>query len=154
MRDGGGGRGKQVCRTEINQRNEFRICAAPVVQEEGEYGPCQGQYRDNEQDQDVVGGQDIIVDISVDKVGQHAHNGDESDNLEESPKDETDCEEHLDGGEVCMSMWTLCDVDREAIYGRSRSCRSCSTRLARRKWKHAAGSNDNHRVEIACLVAG
>lgn len=118
-----------------------------MVEEQREDGPCQGQYGYDEQDQDVIWGQNVIVDIAVDKVCQHAHNGDESDDFEESPKDETDCEEHLDGGEVCMSMWMLCDVE-EAIDVKSSAFQNHSRRLVSAQvWKHA-GSNDNHRVEI------
>lgn len=87
-----------------------------MIEEEGEDGPCQGQYGYDKQDQDVVGSQNVIVHIAVDKVCQHAHSGDEGDDLEESPKDESDCEKHFDDDEVCMSMWMLCDVE-EAIDG-------------------------------------
>lgn len=91
-------------RTEINQRDELRIVAAPVVEEQGEDSPCQGQHGDDEQNQDVVGSQDIVVDIAIDKVGQHAHRGDEGEDLGESPEDETDCEDHLEPSGAVFSQ--------------------------------------------------
>lgn len=54
----------------------MRIGAAPVVGEEGEDGPGQGQDRHDEQDQNVVGRELVRVDVAVDKVGEHAHDGD------------------------------------------------------------------------------
>lgn len=54
----------------------MRIGAAPVVGEEGEDGPGQGQDGHDEQDQNVVGRELVRVDVAVDKVGEHAHDGD------------------------------------------------------------------------------
>lgn len=89
-------------RTEIYQGHELRVVAAPVVEEECEYGPCQRYDRDNEQHQDVVGRHHVAVDVAVDEVGQHAHNGNEGEDLGESPEDEADCEEHC-GGSCALS---------------------------------------------------
>lgn len=86
--------------TQINKRDESRIGAAPVVGEEGEDGPGEGQDRYYEEYQDVVRSQRVGVDVAVDEVAQHADDGREGDDLHEPPKDEAYGEEdsHLGWG--------------------------------------------------------
>lgn len=66
----------------------MRIGAAPVVGEEGEDGPCEGYHRDDEQNQNVVGRQLVCIDVAIDEIAQHAHDGDEGEDFEEAQKDE------------------------------------------------------------------
>ena len=83
-----------------------------MVEEEGEDSPRKGYHGDDKQDQNVLGHHDIVGDIAVDEVGQHAHYGDEGEDLGESPEDEADCEKHLGSGCPLSSGTLQCSVFR------------------------------------------
>ena len=50
-----------------------------------EDGPGEGYHRDYEEDQDVGGCEEVGVDVLVHEPGQHAHDGDQGDDLEDAP---------------------------------------------------------------------
>ncbi len=62
--------------SQIDESDELGVGAAAMVAEEGEDGPDQGEHRDDEEDQDVFGGDDIVLDVAIDEPRQHAHGGD------------------------------------------------------------------------------
>lgn len=65
-----------------------------MVREEGENGPGEGEDGDDEEDED--GGRSKSVDFceAVDEPGEHAHDGDQSDDLPDPRQDEDECENH------------------------------------------------------------
>jgi len=68
-----------------------------VVGEEGADGPDGTEDGDDEEEEDVGWLEDVGFDIAVHEVCEHAHNGDQSEDLQETPEGEEDCEQHGDG---------------------------------------------------------
>ena len=60
---------------QVDECDKLRIATASVVAEEGEDRPGKSKHRDDEDDQNVVGRQEIVIDIAVHEPGQHAHGG-------------------------------------------------------------------------------
>lgn len=58
--------------TEIDEGDEERVGARAVVGEQRGDGPGAGEHGDDEQHQDVVGGQRIVGCVDVDEEGEHA----------------------------------------------------------------------------------
>lgn len=77
-----------------------------MVAEEGEEGPGKCEHRDDEEDQDGVGSESVLLDETIDEPGEHAHAGDQSDDLKDPKEDEQQREEHFGG---VFSAMRLCD---------------------------------------------
>ncbi|TGO39336.1 hypothetical protein BHYA_0056g00480 [Botrytis hyacinthi] len=58
--------------TEIDEGDEERVGARAVVGEERGDGPGTGEHGDDEEHQDVVGGERIVGCVDVDEEGEHA----------------------------------------------------------------------------------
>lgn len=58
---------------EVDQPNETRIGAAPMVAEECEQRPDEAQHRNDKEDKDVIRRQDVVGGGGVHEVAQHAH---------------------------------------------------------------------------------
>ncbi|TGO85660.1 hypothetical protein BPOR_0375g00090 [Botrytis porri] len=58
--------------TEIDERNEEGVGAGAVVGEEGCDGPGAGEHGDDEEHEDVVGGESVVGCVDVDEEGEHA----------------------------------------------------------------------------------
>ena len=58
---------------EVDEPDEARVVA---VREDGEQRPREREHRHDEQDQNVVGREQVGLDIAVHEEGEHAHDGD------------------------------------------------------------------------------
>jgi len=111
---------------EVEESDEEGVVAGAEVVDGGEDGPGEGYDGDDEEDEDVGGGEEVGVDVLVDEPGQHAHDGDEGDDLEEAPGEEEeagDC--HCDGvwwWWWCRGMRVSIGRGLEAIYRREPWC--------------------------------
>lgn len=96
---------------EVDECDEHGVGFGAVVGEEGGDGPGEREDGDDEEDEDVVGGEGVLRGVDVHEVGEHAHGGDlwvrlveyggygegrkyQGDDLHEAPEGEEDTEEH------------------------------------------------------------
>ncbi|KAI1003359.1 2-(3-amino-3-carboxypropyl)histidine synthase subunit 2 [Podosphaera aphanis] len=108
---------------EIDDADEVRVGGGTVVGDERGDGPGRREYGDDEEAEDVVRRQHVTVGIHIDKVPEHAHDGNlqrsvsrasgrrgastrgthEGDYLQQTPEDEDHAEQHRGAasGHVC-----------------------------------------------------
>jgi len=73
---------------EIDKGHEVGVGARSVVDEESSDSPDCSEYRDDEENENVVWCQSVIGSILMDEPCKHSKRRDQSDNLEEAPKGE------------------------------------------------------------------
>lgn len=80
-----------------------------MVGEKGRSCPGCGEDRDDEEDEDEVGGKQIVLVVLMDKVCQHAEGWDQSNDLQKAPKGEENSKEHICGCEITVLrlLWSL-----------------------------------------------
>lgn len=61
---------------QVDERDELRVGLGAVVAEEGADGPGESEDGDDEEEEDVGGRHDVGFEMQMDKVGEHAHDGD------------------------------------------------------------------------------
>lgn len=69
-----------------------------MVGEDSEDGPGEGEDGDDEDDEDVVWRQDVFALEAVDEPGEHAHHGDQGEDLGYAPEHEEESEQHVCDG--------------------------------------------------------
>lgn len=60
---------------EVDDADEERIGRRPVVAEEGEDGPREGENRHDEEDENRLRREDVVLVVAVNEPGEHAHGG-------------------------------------------------------------------------------
>lgn len=90
--------------TEVDDTDEAGVGGGAMVGEEGEEGPGEGEDRDDEEDQDVGGREEVGVVVDGNEVGEHADCGDQREDLEEAPEGEEDGEEHCCGCALARAL--------------------------------------------------
>ena len=103
-------RDESADKSKVDKRDEERRVAGAEVGEQRAQRPHRGQYRGDEEDQDVGRRQLVGVDVAVDEVGQHAEDGDGDDELEDAEGNEEEAGEcHLGG------LWAVVRVVRGGV---------------------------------------
>jgi len=59
--------------SQVDEADEARVGAGPVVAEQGEKGPGEAEDGDDEKNEDVVGRHLVVLEVVVDEPGEHAH---------------------------------------------------------------------------------
>lgn len=83
---------------QVDKGDEETRVPRPAVSKECRDGPRRRQHTTYEEHQYEVRRQDVGSNVSMHKIGQHAHDGDQGDDLEQAPENEREAGEgHVDG---------------------------------------------------------
>jgi hypothetical protein len=93
----------------VDEGDEAGVGRGAVVAEEGEDGPGESEDGDDEEEEDGGWGEGVDLVEAVDEPGEHAHGGDQGDDLQDARSDKGHCEKH--GGRVVRKQ-RLDDVRR------------------------------------------